>query len=189
MVGLVFVVFQDRAVFIQVQQIVGRQERDFPAAARGIDHEMRNGHAAGMALKRLDDLQAGLHRRAEVVGPLGQVGLIQIIRLHAGQQELLHEPFHDFRIIVHPFQQHRLRPQRHTGVGQAPAGRFDLRGEFIGMIEMQVHIDRMILFDDLAQFRGNALGQRPGHAGTEPDEFEMRDGPERLQNTFDQVIG
>ena len=65
----------------------------------------------------------------------------------------MHQSFHDARIVVDAFEQHGLRAEWHTGIGQHPAGRFDFRSQLVWVIEMQIHIYRVVLFHDRAEFR------------------------------------
>ena len=44
-----------------------------------------------------------------------------------------------------PFSNTVCAPRGTPGIGQHAAGAFDLRGQFVGVIEVQVHIERMIL--------------------------------------------
>ncbi len=82
----ILVILQHGAVFIQMHQVVAGEERNFPSAAGRVNHEVRDGHPAGVTLKGLDDVEAGLNRCAEMVGALGQIRLIEIVRLDPGQE-------------------------------------------------------------------------------------------------------
>ena len=115
-----------------------------------------------------------------MIGPAGQIGLIEIIRLHARKQKLMDEAHHHRRIIIYALQQHRLRAQRHAGVRQSPAGGLDLRCQLIRMIEMQVHIDRMIFLQHGAQLRSHAIGQASGDAAPDADQFQVGDSTQGL---------
>ena len=150
---------------------------------------MRDGHAAGMALQRADDLEAGLDAGAEMVRALRQVRLIEIVRLHAGQQELVHQSLHDLRIVVDAFQKHGLRPERHAGIGQPAAGVDDLGRQLVRMVEMQVHIHGVIFFHDLAESGRDALRQAAGDAGADAQDFQMRDRAQGLEHLLQQVVG
>ena len=97
---------------------------------------MRDGHAAGVPLKRLNDFETGLDTRAEVVGAPGQICLVEIVGLDTSQQKLVHETFHDLRVVVDAFQQHGLRTQRDANVGKTTTGLFNFRGELVGMVEV-----------------------------------------------------
>ena len=73
---LVLVVAQDGSVFIHVHHVISGKQRNLAAAARRIDHEMRHGHPARVALQRLNDIQSRLDRWCESdwcpwSGPLG----------------------------------------------------------------------------------------------------------------------
>ena len=183
------VVVEHDAVLVHVDQIIARQHRNLPAAARGVDHEMRNRHAARVPLQRADDFQPGLDGGPEVIRALRQVRLIEIVGFHTGQQQFVHQPLHDLRIVVDAFQEHGLGAERDARVRQHPAGGRDLRRQLVRMVEMQVHINGVILFHDLAELRGDPLRQRAGDAGTDAHDLQVRDRAQSLEYFFQQVVG
>ncbi len=189
MEGLVLVVLQHHDVLIQMHQVIGRQDRDFATSAGRIDHEVGNRHAAGMALEGTDDGHAGFHRGAKMVGALGQVRLVQVVGFHPSQEQLVHQAFHDLRVVVDALEQNGLAPQRHARVRQHAAGGFHLRRQFVRMVEMQVHVNRVVLLDDLAELGSDALRQGARDARADADDFQMRDRSQSLENAFQQMVG
>ena len=67
----------------------------------------------------------------------------------------MHQPFHDVRIVVDAFEQDGLRAEWHAGIGQHSTGCFDCRSQFVRVIEVQIHINRVVLLYDRAELRGN----------------------------------
>ena len=172
-----------------MHQVIGRQHRDLAASAWRIDHKVGNRHAAGMALEGPDDAHAGLHRGAKMVGALGQVRLVQVVGFHPSQKQLVHQAFHDLRVIVDAFEQNGLGAQRHARVRQHAAGGFYLRRQFVRVVEMQVHVNRVVLLDDLAELGGDPLRQSARDARADADDFQMRDRSQRLENALQQMVG
>ena len=81
----------------------------------------------------------------------------------------MHQPFHDLRIVIHALEQHGLCAQRHARVRQLAARGLHLRRQFVWMVEMQVHINRVIFFHDFTKLGSDAFRQRAGDAGADPD--------------------
>src|SRR4051794_24879153 len=79
-------VAEDPLLAVAADQVIG-QERDFAAAARSVDHELRNSHAARPAAKVLDDLDALFDRGAEVADALRHVALENVVRPNAHHEE------------------------------------------------------------------------------------------------------
>jgi hypothetical protein len=61
-----------------------------------------------MTLESFDDVETRFDGRPEMIRPLGQVGLIEIIGLHPRKEQLMDEAFHDFRVVVYAFEEDRL---------------------------------------------------------------------------------
>ncbi len=170
---LVLIIPEDRAILIQMDHVVVGQQRDLAAAARRIDHEMGHGHSTRVALERFDDVQTCFDGRPEMICSLGQVGLIQIIGLHPRKEQLMDEAFHDFRIVIHAFEENRLGAQGNAGICEPSASSFHFRCQFVRMIEMQVHVNGMVLFHHVTEFGRDALRQRPGDPRADPYELQV----------------
>ena len=52
-----------------------------------------------------------------MVGATSQVGLIEVIRFDACQEELVDEAYHHSRIVIHAFEQNGLGAQGNAGIG------------------------------------------------------------------------
>jgi hypothetical protein len=135
------------------------------------------------------DLEAFADRRAEVVGPFRDIGLIEIVGTHSHREELAHELEHDVGIIVHPFHEHRLIAHRAPGISEHLAGAFRFRRAFPWMVEVRVDVDGMILSDHFGQLCSDALRKNAGHLRPQPDDLDMRDFPQALEDAFEQEIG
>ena len=185
----VLIVLQHRDVFVQVHHVIRRQDRDLAAPAGRVDDKVGNRHPAGMALQRADDVHPRLHRGAEMVGAFRQVRLVEVVWFHPSQQQLVHQTLHDVRVIVDAFEQDGLGAQRNAGIRQHAARGLHLRCQFVRMVEMQVHVDRVVLLDDFAELGGDALRQATRDARPDSDELQVRDRPQGLENAFQQVVG
>ena len=92
---LVLIVLQENPRGIHVHHIVAGEQGNLATPARGIDHEVRDRHPAGVALQRLNDIQPRFDRSAEVIRTFGQVRLVEIVGFDASEQELMHQSFHE----------------------------------------------------------------------------------------------
>ena len=63
-----------------------------------------------------------------------------------------------------------------------------LGGAFPGMVEVSIHIDRMILLDHLAKRWRNALRKDARDLGPEADDLNMRDFAQPFQNLFEHEV-
>ena len=97
---------------------------------------MRHREPARPAAQALEDLDARPQRRTQVLEPLGDVHLMQVVRPHPHRQALLHQVLDRGDARVQPPHQHRLVFDRHTRVDQPLAGLARLGGDLLGMVEM-----------------------------------------------------
>ena len=97
----------------------------------------------------------------------------------------MHELLHDLRIIVDPFKKHRLSTQGDPCIRQTTTGLFDLRGEFIRVVKVEVHVDGVVLFHDFTELGGDALREGSGHPCAKTNEFQVGNGPKGFQDSFD----
>ncbi len=95
--------------------------------------------------------------------------------------------------IVDTAQQHRLVAKLQAGICQHGTGFLTLRGDLIGMIEVSIQPDRVVLFEHLAKFRGNALWHDYRCTGAQADDFNVLDfaqfGQDVLQALFPHQEG
>ena len=90
---------------------------------------------------------------------LRQVALVEIVGADPVLHQSLDQLFHDVGAIVHPFQQHALVTQNKAGIGQPGASPPGLGRHLLGMDEMGVDPDRLVLFQHVQQIVGDPLGQ------------------------------
>ena len=74
-----------------------------------------------------------------------------------------------------------MRAEWHAGIGQHSTGRFHFRRQFVRVIEMQVHIHRVIFLHDRAEFRSDPFRQRARYPGAEANQFQVRDGAQGFE--------
>ena len=166
--------------------VVGR-DRDLATAAGRVDDVGRHGIAAGVAAQALHDLDALGDRRAHVARTLDQVALVEVVRPHANLHQIVHQFALDVDRIVDPGQQHALVAQRHAGPRQAITGRRQLGRDLLGMVDVDVEPEGMVLFDHLAEFGRHAHGQKDGHARADADDLHVGDGPQAAENHVHQL--
>jgi hypothetical protein len=177
---ITLVVAQDDFVVRHTHQVIGHH-RDFSAAAGGIDHIGRHCIARGVPAQPFNDLHAFGHRRAEVPGAFHQVALVDVVGPHADAYQVLHQLALDVHAVVDPRQQHALVAQRHTGTGQAVAGVRQFLGDFIGMVDVNIHPQRVVFCERVAEFAGDALGQKDRHAAADADDLDVLDFAQAAQ--------
>ena len=145
------------------------------AAARGVHHEGGHAEAGGVAAQSLDDLDALADGGAEVLQAHGQVALIDVVGTHADADQLVDQLLHGVDAVIDAGQQHALVAQRDTGVGQHGAGLGGLGGDLVGVVEVGVQPDGVILLQHVAQLGGDALRQHHGSAGADADDLHVGD--------------
>ena len=133
-------------------------DRDFSAAARGIDDELRDGVAGGVAAETLDDVDAFLDAGAEVAGALDEVALVEVIRAHAAHDELVDELALGLDVVIHAAEEYGLVAHGDAGIGEAAEGVANLAGEFVWMIRMDGDEERVEFLQHCAEFRSDSLG-------------------------------
>src|SRR5439155_22782667 len=92
-------------------------------------------------------------------------------------------------IVVHALQQYRLTAERDAGVGETAQRRYGSGGELVGVIEVRVDVERMVLPQDVTQLRRDALGEMTRYPAADPQHLEMRDGPEAFAELVEPPIG
>src|ERR1041384_5875860 len=83
----------------------GLGEQGNRAAAPGrVDDVVGPRQPAGPPPQRLHNLETLLHGRSEVFGPRHLVALVDVVRPHPSDEQLLHQSLHYRRIVVNPLQ-------------------------------------------------------------------------------------
>ena len=117
------------------------------------------------------------------------VAHVDVVRPHPCSEQLLHQPLHHLGIVVHALQEHRLAAERHSGVGETAERRHRRGCELVGVVEVGVDVERMVLLQYPAQLRGDPLGEMTRDPAADPDDLEVRDGPQALAELVDAPIG
>ena len=110
-----------------------------------------------------------------MLGAGDRVALVEVVGAHSVLQELLHELLHDLWIIVHPLHQYGLRAERASYVSQFGQRFLGLRCKLRRVVEVDVHEDRMVIGDQLAQLRRDPLRQVAGYSRVDADDLNVGD--------------
>jgi len=151
-----------------------RHHRNFTTAAGSIYHIGRNRVARRVAAQPFDDLHALGNRCAKVSSAFHQVALIQVIRAHPNPHQVLHQPSLNMHAVVHARQQHALIAQRNARPSQAVSCLCQFSGDFIGVVDMDIHPQGMVFLQSVAQFRRHPLRHKHRNAAANPDNLNVR---------------
>ena len=163
-------------------------DRHLAAAAGRVDDVLRHGVAARVTAQLLHDLDPLAHAGAQMRGAGDQVALVDVIRLHAAHEQLLHVRLHHQRIVVDVLEQDALVAERNARIGQ-PAHRVAHLGRQLArMIRVDAQEQRMKFFQHLAEFRGDALGQKRRDARADAQEFNVRNRAQPGQQVFQLFV-
>ena len=186
-VGLAGVVAHHDFIVVYVCHIF-RQYRNLASSTWGVDDVVGYGQPRGVTSQGLDDFETFFDSRPEVVGSLGQVGLIDVIRPDTDREELLHEFLHHRRIIVDTLEQNSLAPDRNTGIDEHPDV---FPGDFIDftrVVEVGVDVKRVVLLENRAKFRRDPLRKCARHPTANPEDLDVWDRAELSQKPIDSVV-
>ncbi len=168
--------------------VVGH-DRNLAAAARRVDDVLGHGVARGVAAQPLDDLDALADRRPQMAGAFHQVALVEVVGAHANLDQVVHQFALDVDGVVDPGQQHALVAQRNAGPRQPVGRRRQLRGDLLGVVDVDVEPERVVLLDHVAELRRHAHGQEDGHARADADDLDVGDGPQAAEDHVQQLGG
>src|SRR5690606_2532362 len=163
------------------------QQWDFAAAAGGVDHIGGNRIAARVTAQSGYDLQSLLYRRTEVGRAGDRVALVQIVWPDASHQQSVHQRLHDFGIVVDALQQHGLAAERDAGIGEAVAGLGDLRGQLVGVRE----VDRQphpVPAKHAREILGDSHRQDSRYLGSEANKLDVLDRPEPREQPVQLLV-
>ena len=159
------------------------------AAARRIDHILRDGIARRVATQRLHHVEAAPHAGAQVRAAGDEVALVDVIGAHPADEELLHERLHHHGVVVHALQEDGLVAQRDAGQGKSLAGRGELAGDFLRVVGMDAQPHRTMPTEDLRQLGRNPLGEEDRDTGAQADELDVRDGAQAGEQGVQLGVG
>ena len=183
-----FVVADEGALFVAHEDVVG-VDGDFAAAAGGVDDELGNGVAGGVAAKGFDDFNALVDGGAKVGGALDEVALIEVVGADAAHEEFVHEGLHDVGFVVDATEEDALVAEGNTVIGESLEASADFGGEFAGVIGVDADEEGVVFLQHLAERGGDALGEKDGDAGTDADELDVGDGSEAGEDALELGVG
>ena len=186
----VALVVAEHDLVVRVADEVVRHDRDLAAATGRVDDELRDRVARRVAAQALDDLEALADRRPEVAGALDQVALVEVVR--AGTR-ISTSRWTSSRWMctqsLTPGEQHRLVAQRDAGAAQLVAGAGELGRDLVGVVDVDVHPQRVVLGEHLAQLVVDPLRQEHRHARADPDDLDVRDLAQAADRRLEQLRG
>ena len=127
-----------------------RRNGGFTQSTGGIDDILGYGHARGIAPEFFHNFNAIIDRGLKMRGADDLFSMKNIVGLDSGLKKLLIQAFHNMGIIVDSPEQNGLVPQWDSGPGQKFTGGKDLFGQFLGVVDLGVEINRMILCQHVA---------------------------------------
>ena len=89
--------------------------------------------------------------------------------------------------VVDAGEQHALVADRQAGPRQLVDRARDLGGDLVGVVEVQVDPERVVLREHLAQLVVDALRQEDRHAAPDPDDLDVRDLAEPAQDLLEEL--
>ena len=91
--------------------------------------------------------------------------------------------------VVDPGQQDGLVADGQARPGQLVDGPAHLRGDLVGVVEVEVDPERVVLLEHLAQLVVDPLGQEDRHPRADPDDLDVGDLAEPAQDRLEQLGG
>ena len=88
-----------------------------------------------------------------------------------------------------PGQQHALVADRQPRLRQLVDRAGHLRGDLVGMVEVEVDPQRVVLLEHLAELVVDPLRQEDRHARADPDDLDVGDLAQAAQDRFEQLRG
>ena len=117
------------------------------------------------------------------------VGLEDVVGAAALLEEPAVELKHRLRVVVDAAQQHHLVAEIAASIGQHAKRLSSLGRALARVVEVGVEVERPHLAQDGAELGRDALRERHGVAGSEPDDLDMGDGAEAEQDLAEPVVG
>ena len=88
-----------------------------------------------------------------------------------------------------PGQQHGLVAQRDPGAAQHVAGARELGRDLVGVVDVDVHPQRVVLGEHLAELLVDPLRQEHRHARADPDDLDVRDLAQAADRRLEELRG
>lgn len=163
---------EDRLSGSLTDDVVGHNG-GFAAAAGCVNNKGGNAIAAGVAAQTLDDFDTLAYGGAEMGQTHGKIANIDVVRTNADANEILNKLFHHMYAVVDACKQNTLVAEGNACVCKHLTCALALFGDFIGMVEMRVQPNGMVLFEHCAKLRGDPLRHDNRGSAAETDDFNM----------------
>jgi hypothetical protein len=116
-----------------------------------------------------------------------QVALVKIVWPHADADEVLHQLPLDMGAVIHSREQHRLVSERDARARKAVARLGEFTRNFVGMIDVNIHPQRMVLAQGIAKLLVNSHWQKDRHAGANPNDLNVRTCAQACEDFLEQL--
>lgn len=123
-----------------------------------------------------------------MVGPPGEVSLKKIVRFYPDTQQTKKKFFQRLYIVIDPFQEYSLTPHRYPRVGKHCARKAQFVGDFIGMIEVGIDVQRMMSFQDSDKVFGNSHRKNGWYSGADANYFNGWDSAQGFENCINFFV-
>lgn len=163
---------EDRLSGSLTDDVVGH-DGGFAAAAGCVNNKGGDAVAAGVAAQTLDDFDTLAYGGAEMGQTHGKIANIDVVRTNADANEILNKLFHHMYAVVDACKQNTLVAEGNACVCKHLTCALALFGDFIGMVEMRVQPNGMVLFEHCAKLRGDPLRHDNRGSAAETDDFNM----------------
>ncbi len=163
---------EDRLSGSLTDDVVGHNG-GFAAAAGCVNNKGGDAVAAGVAAQTLNDFDTLAYGGAEMGQTHGKIANIDVVRTNADANEILNKLFHHMYAVVDACKQNTLVAEGNACVCKHLTCALALFGDFIGMVEMRVQPNGMILFEHCAKLRGDPLRHDNRGSAAEADDFNM----------------
>lgn len=163
---------EDRLSGSLTDDVVGHNG-GFAAAAGCVNNKGGDAVAAGVAAQTLDDFDTLAYGGAEMGQTHGKIANIDVVRTNADANEILNKLFHHMYAVVDACKQNTLVAEGNACVCKHLTCALALFGDFIGMVEMRVQPNGMVLFEHCAKLRGDPLRHDNRGSAAETDDFDM----------------
>ena len=118
----------------------------------------------------------------------GKIANIDVVGTNADANEILNKLFHHMYAVVDACKQNTLVAEGNACVCKHLTCALALFGDFVGMVEMRVQPNGMVLFEHGAKLRGDPLRHDNRGSAAETDDFNMRHLAQLADDVFKLFI-
>src|SRR5665647_793077 len=181
------VVAQDDLAGGLADHVVGEHRR-LPAATDGVDDVRGHGEAGGVTAQALVDLDALGDTGAEMGRAFGQVALVVVVGLDPVLDQLVDELLHHVGAVVDATHEHCLVAQRDAGTVEKVAGGLALARELVGVVEVRVEVQRVVLGEHVHELGRDALRADDRHARADADDLHVVDRAHAGDDVLELIV-